>query len=49
MTGKDAVKCLRFERRLLQRCVRVDVAAVPEEALVKWLAASLHPAAHRHG
>ena len=43
MTGKDAVKCASFQPDLLRRCVRVDVAAAPEPALLKWLAAQLHP------
>jgi tetraacyldisaccharide 4'-kinase len=49
MTGKDAVKCRRFAAPLLQRCVRVDVAAAPDAALVKWLAVRLRPTAHRNG
>jgi tetraacyldisaccharide 4'-kinase len=49
MTGKDAVKCRRFRAPLLQRCVRVDVAAAPDAALLKWLAVRLRPTAHRNG
>ena len=41
MTAKDAVKCRRFDGGLLARCVRVDVAATPEPALLEWLAARL--------
>jgi tetraacyldisaccharide 4'-kinase len=41
MTAKDAVKCRRFDGGLLARCVRVDVAASPEPALLEWLAARL--------
>ena len=46
MTGKDAVKCRRFAPTLLRRCICVDVAAAPDAALLKWLAARLQPAAH---
>jgi tetraacyldisaccharide 4'-kinase len=49
MTGKDAVKCRHFGASLLHRCVRVDVAAAPDAALVKWLAVRLRPTAHRNG
>lgn len=49
MTGKDAVKCLGFEESLRARCVCLDVAAVPEPALLKWLVAELRPTAHRNG
>jgi tetraacyldisaccharide 4'-kinase len=49
MTGKDAVKCRKFSTELLARCVCLDVAAVPDPALLKWLAARLHPAAHSNG
>ena len=49
MTSKDAVKCRRFDRVLLARCVSLDVAATPDPALLKWLAAELRPVAHRNG
>ncbi len=49
MTAKDAVKCRAFNASLLARCVCLDVAAAPDPALLKWLAARLHPAAHRNG
>jgi tetraacyldisaccharide 4'-kinase len=49
MTGKDAVKCRGFEANLLARCVQLDVAATPDAALLKWLAAQLRSAAHRIG
>lgn len=49
MTAKDAVKCRGFDAALLARCVRVDVEARPDPALLKWLAARLHPAAHSNG
>ena len=41
MTAKDAIKCRGFDAGLLARCVRVDVAASPEPALLEWLAARL--------
>jgi tetraacyldisaccharide 4'-kinase len=50
MTAKDAVKCRGFDGELLGRCVRVDVEAVPEPALLEWLAARLRaPAADSNG
>ena len=49
MTGKDAVRCQDFEAGLRGRCVRLDVAAVPEPALLKWIATELRPQAHRNG
>lgn len=49
MTGKDAVRCQYFEAGLRGRCVRLDVAAVPEPALLKWIATELRSQAHGNG
>ena len=49
MTAKDAVKCRGFEGALLARCVRVDVAARPDPALLEWLAARLRRVADGNG
>ena len=49
MTAKDAVKCRRFERSLRARCVSLEVAAIPDPALLKWLVTELRPAAYSNG
>ena len=49
MTAKDAIKCRGFEAALLARCVRVEVAASPDPALLEWLAARLGRSADSKG
>lgn len=49
MTSKDAVKCRNFNQSLLARCVCLEVAAVLEPALLKWLVFELRKGAHLNG
>jgi tetraacyldisaccharide 4'-kinase len=41
MTAKDAVKCRGFDDALRARCAYLEVAAMPEPALLKWLVSEL--------
>ncbi|MDO4905200.1 MAG: tetraacyldisaccharide 4'-kinase [Lautropia sp.] len=41
MTAKDAVKCRLLAPGLQQRCLVLEIEAVPEPALLKWLIAEL--------
>ena len=41
MTAKDAIKCRRLPAPVTARCVCLEIAAVPEPALLEWLEAEL--------